>query len=144
MLRPAGHSEWRLLVAVVPALLAVVTVELLVGPEVVELLAGRLAQGVDPQPRFARGMIMMSALTICYVALCMALLAYYCNGVAASALPARRRRRVAVAGIAAWVGFHAVLAGLSVFDFAVVLHSLRPDHAGLPGGRRPGGVRDDG
>ena len=116
VLRPAAHSEWGLLVAVVPALLSVVTVELLVGPEVVEMLAGRLAQGVDPQPRFARGMIMMSALTICYVALCMALLAYYCNGVAASALPARRRRRVAVAGIAAWVGFHAVLAGLSVFD----------------------------
>ena len=116
MLRPAAHSEWGLLVAVVPALLSVVTVELLVGPEVVEMLAGRLAQGVDPQPRFARGMIMMSALTICYVALCMALLAYYCSGVASSALPGRRRRRVAVAGIAAWVGFHAVLAGLSVFD----------------------------
>ena len=29
----AGHSEWRLLVGVVPALLAVLTVELLVGPE---------------------------------------------------------------------------------------------------------------
>ncbi len=93
-----GHSEWRLLVGVVPALLAVVTVELLVGPEVVELLVGQLVQGVDAEPRFARGMIMMSALTVSYVALCLALLAYYCSAVGASPLPAGRKRRLAVAG----------------------------------------------
>ena len=121
------HSEWKLLFGMVPALLSVVTVELLVGPEVVELLIGRLVQGVDAQPQFARGMIMMSALTVGYVALCLALLAYYCNGVAASALPANRKRRVAVAGIAIWVLFHAVLAGLSVFDvqlYSIAYHSI--------------------
>ena len=112
----AEHSEWKLLVVVVPALLSVLTVELLVGPELVELLVGRMAQGVDAQPRFARGMIMMSALTVSYVALCLALLAYYCNGVAASALPASRKRRAAVVGITTWIVFHAVLVGLSVFD----------------------------
>ena len=121
----AGHSEWRLLVGVVPALLAVVTVELLVGPEVVELLVGQLVQGVDAQPRFARGMIMMSALTVCYVALCLALLAYYCSAVGASPLPADRKRRLAVAGIAAWIGFHAVLAGLAVVDLQ--LYSIAYD-----------------
>ena len=112
----AEHSEWKLLVVVVPALLSVLTVELLVGPELVELLVGRMVQGVDAQPRFARGMIMMSALTVSYVALCLALLAYYCNGVAASALPAGRKRRAAVVGITTWIVFHAVLVGLSVFD----------------------------
>ena len=112
----AGHSEWRLVVGVVPALLAVVTVELLVGPEIVELLVGRLVEGVDAEPRFARGMIMMAALTVCYVALCLALLAYYCSGVAASVLPADRKRRLATAGIVAWIGFHGVLAGFAVVD----------------------------
>ena len=112
----AGHSEWRLVVGVVPALLAVVTVELLVGPEIVELLVGRLVEGVDAEPRFARGMIMMAALTVCYVALCLALLAYYCSGVAASDLPADRKRRLAAAGIVAWIGFHGVLAGFAVVD----------------------------
>ena len=121
----AEHSEWKLLVGVVPALLSVLTVELLVGPEVVELLVGRLVQGVDAQPRFARGMIMMSALTVSYVALCLALLAYYCNGVATSALPANRKRRTAVVGIAAWIAFHAVLVGLSVFDLQ--LYSIAYD-----------------
>ena len=94
------HSEWKLFFGMVPALLSVVTVELLVGPEVVELLIGRLVQGVDAQPQFAQGMIMMSALTAGYVALCLVLLAYYCNGVATSALPTNRKRQVAVAGIA--------------------------------------------
>ena len=121
----AGRSEWRLLVGVVPAALAVVTVEVLVGPEVVELLVGRLVQGVDAQPRFARGMIMMSALTVCYVALCLVLLAYYCSGVGAGPLPADRKRRLAVAGIAAWIGFHAVLAGLGVVDLQ--LYSIAYD-----------------
>ena len=121
----AGHSEWRLLVGVVPALLAVVTVELLVGPEVVELLVGQLVQGVDAEPRFARGMIMMSALTVSYVALCLALLAYYCSAVGASPLPAGRKRRLAVAGIAAWLGFHAALAGLGVVDLQ--LYSIAYD-----------------
>ena len=117
--RLTEHSEWKLLVVVVPALLSVLTVELLVGPELVELLVGRLAQGVDAQPRFARGMIMMSALTVSYVALCLALLAYYCNGVAASTLPASRKRRAAVVGITTWIVFHAVLVGLSVFDLQI-------------------------
>ena len=121
----AGQSEWRLLVGVVPALLAVLTVELLVGPEVVELLVGQLVQGVEAQPRFARGMIMMSALTVSYVALCLALLAYYCGGVGASPLPADRKRRLAVAGIGAWIGFHAVLAGLTVVDLQ--LYSIAYD-----------------
>ncbi len=121
----AGHSEWKLLVGVLPALLSVVTVELLVGPEVVELLVGRLVQGVDAEPRFARGVIMMSALTVCYVALCLALLAYYCGGVAASLLPGDRKRRLAIAGIAAWIGFHAVLAGLGGVDLQ--LYSIAYD-----------------
>ena len=121
----AGHSEWKLLVGVVPAALAVVTVEVLVGPEVVELLVDQLLQGVDAQPRFARGMIMMSALTVSYVALCLALLAYYCGGVGASPLPADRKRRLAVAGIGAWIGFHAVLAGLAVVDLQ--LYSIAYD-----------------
>ena len=121
----AGHSEWMLLVGVVPALLAVVTVELLVGPEVVELLVGQLVQGVDAEPRFARGMIMMSALTVSYLALCLALLAYYCSAVGARPLPAGRKRRLAVAGIAAWIGFHAVLAGLGVVDLQ--LYSIAYD-----------------
>ncbi|MCY3842036.1 MAG: hypothetical protein OXH69_00690 [Acidobacteria bacterium] len=121
----AGHSEWRLLVGVVPAVLAVLTVELLVGPEVVEFLVGRLVQGVEAQPRFARGMIMMSALTVGYVALCLALLAYYCGGVGASPLPADRKRRLAVAAVAAWIGFHAVLAGLGAVDLQ--LYSIAYD-----------------
>ena len=121
----AGQSEWRLLIGVVPALLAVVTVEVLVGPEVVELLVGQLVQGVDAQPRFARGMIMMSALTVCYVALCLALLAFYCSGVGGSPLPADRKRRLAVAGIAMWLGFHAVLAGLGAVDLQ--LYSIAYD-----------------
>ena len=50
-----------LLAGVVLALLAVLMVELLVGPEIVELLVGWLVEGVEAQPRFARGMIMMSA-----------------------------------------------------------------------------------
>ena len=121
------HSEWKLCFGMVPALLSVVTVELLVGPEVVKLLIGRLVQGVDAQPQFARGMIMMSALTVGYVALCLVLLAYYWNGVATSALPINRKRQVAVAGIATWVVFHAVLAGLSVFDvqlYSIAYHSI--------------------
>ena len=123
----AGQSEWRLLVGVVPALLAVLTVELLVGPEVVELLVGQLVQGVEAQPRFARGMIMMSALTVSYVALCLALLAYYGGAVGVSPLPADRKRRLAVAGIAAWIGFHAVLAGLAAVDlqlYAIAYDSI--------------------
>ena len=125
MRSPAGHWEWRLLVGVVPALLSVVTVELLVGPEVVELLVGRLVQGVSAEPRFARGMIMMSALTVFYVGLCLALLAYYCGGVAASRLPVDRKRRLATAGIVVWIGFHAVLAGLGVVDLQ--LYSIAYD-----------------
>ena len=147
----AGHSEWRLLVGVVPALLAVATVELLVGPEVVELLVGRLVQGVDAEPRFARGMIMMAALTVCYVALCLALLAYYCSGVAASVLPADRKRRLATAGIVAWIGFHAVLAGLAVVDlqlYSIAYDSIvriyqeagGPVAAAMTGGAGPLGV----
>lgn len=147
----AGHSEWRLVVGVAPALLAVVTVELLVGPEVVELLVGRLVQGVDAEPRFARGMIMMAALTVCYVALCLALLAYYCCGVVASPLPPDRKRRLATAGIVAWVGFHAVLAGLAVVDlqlYSIAYDSIvriyqeagGPVAAAMTGGAGPLGV----
>ena len=91
----------------------------------VELLIGQLVQGVEAQPRFARGMIMMSALTVSYVALCVALLAYYCGGVGASPLPADRKRRLAVAGIAAWIGLHAVLAGLGAVDLQ--LYSIAYD-----------------
>ncbi len=120
-----GHSEWRLLVGVLPVLLSVATVELLVGPEIVELLIGRLVQGLDAEPRFARGMILMSALTVLYVAFCVGLLAYYCGGVAASPLPASRKRRLAVAGVAAWIGFHAALAGLGAVDLQ--LYSIAYD-----------------
>lgn len=121
----AGQSEWMLLVGVVPALLAVLAVDLLVGPEVVELLVGQLVQGVEAQPRFARSMIMMSALTVSYVGLCLALLAYYCCGVGASPLPADRKRRLAVAGVTGWMGFHAVLAGLAAVDLQ--LYSIAYD-----------------
>lgn len=122
---PTERSEWKLLVGVVPALLSVVTVELLVGPEVVELLVGRLVQGVDAQPQFARHMILMSGLTACYVTLCIALFAYDCNGVATSGLPVARKRRMAVAGILTWVSFHAVLVSLSFFDLQ--LYSIAYD-----------------
>ena len=112
----AAHFEWRLVVGAVPAVLAMVTVELLVGPEIVELLVCRLVEGVDAEPRFARGMIMMAALTVCYVALFMALLAYYRRGVAASVLPVKRKKRLANTGIAVWIGFHVCLIGFAFLD----------------------------
>ena len=138
------HSEWKLLFGMVPALLSVVTVELLVGPEVVELLIGRLVQGVDAQPQFARR---HDYDVRAHGRLCRALprstLAYYCNGVAASTLPTNRKRSVAAAGIATWVLFHVVLAGLSFLDVQLYFHSLPLDLAGLPSGRRRRGGGHD-
>ena len=44
---------------------------------------------------------------------------------AASLLPADRKRRLAAAGVAAWIGFHAVLAGLGAADLQ--LYSIAYD-----------------
>lgn len=126
-MRWATVPEWKLAVSVVPALISVLTIELLVAPELVDLLVDRLVQGVEARPRFAPGVIMMSALTVCYVALCLALLGYSCHGVATSTLPPERKRRLAVAGIATWIGFHGALVGLSTVDlqlYSVVYGSI--------------------
>ena len=120
-MRWATVPEWKLAVSVVPALISVLTVEFLVAPELVALLVDRLVQGVEAQPRFAAGVIMMSALTVCYVALCLALLGS-CHGVATSMLPPERKRRLAVAGIATWIGFHVALVGLAAVDLQI--HSV--------------------
>ena len=118
-MRWATVPEWKLAVSVVPALISVLTIELLVAPELVDLLVDRLVQGVEAQPRFAPGVIMMSALTVCYVAICLALLGYSCHGIATSTLPPERKRRLAVAGIATWIGFHVALVGLGAVDLQI-------------------------
>ncbi len=115
------------MVGFLPVLVGIAVLELLIDPELVKILIDDLASGLGSAARFVRSLIMMSTVVTCYVALCLALLGYFVAGFKRSALPAHGKRALAWAGIACWVAFHAVLAGLSFLDlrlFSIAYDSL--------------------
>ena len=141
--RIGTHSEWTILAGFLPALLGIAVLEPLTDPELVKTLIDDLASGLGSAARFVRSLIMMSTVVTCYVALCLALLEYFVAGLKRTALPIHRKRALAWAGIASWIGFHAVLAGLSSLDlrlFSIAYDSLV---AALRAGWRSGGHGDD-
>ena len=121
------HPEWTILTGLIPVALAAGIFEILVDPELVNLLVSDLGRGLGFAAPFVQELLMMSTLTVCYVVLCLALLGYFSVGFARSALSAQTKWTVGSAGIASWIGFHAVLVGLSAFDlrlFSVTYDSL--------------------
>jgi len=125
------HSEWTILTGFVPAALAIAVFEVLIDPELVGILIDDLGRGLDSVPSFVRGLVLMSTVVACYVAVCLALLGYFSVRFARSALPAASKRAVAGAGIVSWIAFHAVLAGLASLDlrlFSIAYDSLVAIH----------------
>ena len=112
-------SAWVILTGLIPVALAVAVIEILVAPELVNLLARELAQGVASSPPFVEGVILVSALAICYLSLCIALLAYFCTGFARSALPRSTKLRLATTAITAWFAFLCLLIGSSQLDLQI-------------------------
>ena len=88
---PGKHSEWTILTCFLPIALAAATFEILVDPELVNLLVGDLGRGLGFAVPFVQELLMMSTLTVCYVVLCLALFGYFCVGFARSALPAQTK-----------------------------------------------------
>ena len=112
-------SAWVILTGLIPVALAGAVIEILVAPELVDLLTRDLAQGVASSPPYVEGVIFVSTLAICYLSLCIALLGYYCAGFARSALPRPTKLRLAATGIAAWFVFLCLLIGSSQLDLQI-------------------------
>ena len=70
---PGTHSEWTILTGFVPIAVAVAIFEILVDPELVNLLVDDLGRGLGSALPFVQGSLMMSTLTVCYVVFCLAL-----------------------------------------------------------------------
>ena len=102
-------SAWMILTGLIPVGLAVAVIEILVAPELIDLLSSDLAQGVTSRPSYVEGVIFVPTLTICYFSLCIALLVFLCTGFARSALPRSTKLRLAGAGVAAWFVFQCLL-----------------------------------
>ena len=104
----------------VPVVLGTAVFELMIDPQLVQILIEDLGSGLEPGSAFVRGLLMMSTAVFCYLALCLALLGYFLSGFARSTLTAESKRAVAAAGIVAWIAFHGVLAGLSSLDLRLL------------------------
>ena len=112
-------SAWVILTGLIPVALAGAVIEILVAPELVDLLARDLAQGVASSPPYVEGVILVSTLAVCYLSLCIALLGYYGAGFARSALPRSTKLRLAATGITASFAFLCLLIGSSQLDLQI-------------------------
>lgn len=107
---------WLPLGGLFPSFLALAVVESHVHPRMVEFWVGDLVQDLGANAGFAQGLFVTSTVVACYIAVCCALLAYFCFGIARSSVPGKRKRELAWTAVVLWVGFHGLLYGLSFLD----------------------------
>ena len=62
---PSKHSEWTILTGFIPIALAAAIVEIVVDPELVDLLVGDLGRGLGFAGGFVQELLVMSTLTVC-------------------------------------------------------------------------------
>ncbi|MXZ70930.1 MAG: hypothetical protein F4Z04_05405 [Acidobacteria bacterium] len=107
---------WLPLVGLFPSFLALAVIESHVHPRMVEYWVGDLVRDLGSNARFAQGLFVTSTVVACYIAVCCALLAYFCLGITRSSLPRARKKELAWTAVVLWIGFHGLLYGLTFLD----------------------------